>query len=64
MGFSIPVKIGAPVEKKKTHKSMHWLPSIVTEQVLVNKRFLENENAIEQALIKKSYALKSDVSLA
>lgn len=43
---------------------MHWLPSIVTEQVLVNKRFLENENAIEQALIKKSYALKSDVSLA
>lgn len=58
------MKIGAPVEKKKTHKSMHRLPSIVTEQVLVNKRFLENENAIEQALIKKSYALKSDVSLA
>ena len=43
---------------------MHWLPSIVTQQVLVNKRFLENENAVEQALIKRSYALKSDVSFA
>ena len=32
--------------------------------MLVNKRFIENENAVEQALIKKSYALKSDVSLA